>query len=361
MNFLDFISQFDAGLNTAERFRARSAHKSVLHSLETFCDGRIPSLKVIYTRDFLQRYERFLRQSNCQGNTISFYMTILRSIYSMAVERKHVPYTHNLFSCVFTGNAPTKKRALVPEQIARIYSADLSGVPRLQRCRDWFILSFLFQGMPFCDLAYLYKSCLHGNIISYRRQKTQTEVNVPVLPEAREILERYMIETENSPYLLPLLTKTGEEGYKQYQTVIHRHNRHLKDLAAFIGLEEVLTSYVSRHSWATIAYHNGVYVSVVSQALGHHTEEITRIYLDSFEYQEIYKANQTVLSAILSHIRKEEVPQPQEAEATETPEREEESGMVATLLRNSNHRSDIWRSPIYKKGKQHLGVKRKRT
>lgn len=95
------------------------------------------------------------------------------------------------------------------------------------------------------------------------------------------------------------------DGRRQYQSALRKHNRQLKSLAAYLGLKENLTSYLARHSWATIAYHSGVEVSLVSEAMGHHTEEITRVYLSSFEHKRLAEANRIVLNAILRPVRKE--------------------------------------------------------
>lgn len=229
-------------------------------------------------------------------------MGTLRSIYAEAVSAKLIPTVPRLFDDVFTGVDPTSKRAAVPEVIARVLTADLSGVPRLEPCRDYLLLSLQLQGMSFIDLAHLRKSDVQGNMICYCRRKTGTPVQVVMLPGVQAVFDKYAERVVDSPYLLPLVNLDGEAGYRQYQSALHRQNRQLKDLAAYLGIQENLTTYVTRHTWATLAYHNGVDVGVVSQGMGHHTEEITRTYLASFTQDRLTEANYVVLCAILRPV-----------------------------------------------------------
>lgn len=302
MNLPQFVNSLSVDLLAAGRYRKCRAYESLLNSLSRFRSTSSLSLKTVFSRSFLQNYEVFLSHSGCRRNTSSFYMSALRSLYGQAVEARLLPFDYGLFDGVFTGIESTEKRAVTPEVIARILTADLSDVPRLETCRDYLFLSLQLQGMPFVDLAHLRKSDFHDNAIHYCRRKTGTPVQVAVLPEVKDIFDRYADKVTDSPYLLPLVNLEGKDGYRQYQSALHRQNRQLKELAAHLGIQENLTTYTGRHTWATLAYHNGVDVGVVSQGMGHHTEEITRTYLASFSQNRLVEANYIVLSAILRPI-----------------------------------------------------------
>ena len=60
-------------------------------------------------------------------------------------------------------------------------------------------------------------------------------------------------------------------------------NDDLREIAKLCHIEENLTTYVARHSAATVLKRIGVSTSVIKELLGHETEEITQTYLDSFE------------------------------------------------------------------------------
>ena len=300
MNISELISKLAFEFQTEGSERTRECYESTLKSVLNFTRGNVPEISDVFSKNFLHRYQEHMLTRGLRRNTISFYMSILRSTYNYAVENQLVVFTYGLFEHVFTGSEPTVKRAASMSTINKLLKADLSASPILNHCRNLFVLSFYLQGMSFIDMAYLRKSDWQGNMISYRRHKTGGLVNVSVLDEAAELLDRYSIESGASPYLLPIVTLDGSEGRKQYKNALRNHNRRLKSLSQELGLEENLSSYVARHSWATIAHHSGVDVSVVSMGMGHHTEEMTRIYLSSFEQSELTLANRVVLEAVLA-------------------------------------------------------------
>ena len=112
----------------------------------------------------------------------------------------------------------------------------------------------------------------------------------------QQLADKY--KNEGSPYLIPIITCPGEDEVRQYQNRIHLINHHLKKLGEELGLSSKLTSYVARHSWASIAKSQDVPVAAISEAMGHTTERTTRIYLKSFENTLVDNANQKVLRAI---------------------------------------------------------------
>lgn len=297
-----FIHSLSEGLLASGLFRKCEIYASAMRSVFRFCGNEFPPLDVLFTPVFLRDCESYLIRTCCSRNTISFYMSALRSINSRAVDAGLIPPVPGLFACVFTGIEVTRKRAILPETLSHIIVADLSDKPRLQPCRDYLLLAFLLQGMSFIDLAHLRKSDLQGDTIRYYRQKTSTLVEVAVLPDTLELLNRYAGSVHDSPYLLPLVTLTGKEGRRQYQSALHRQNRQLKELAAYLGIADNLTSYSARHSWATIAYHNDVEVSVVGQGMGHGTEQTTRIYLSTFSLDRLREANYITLAAVLRPV-----------------------------------------------------------
>ena len=65
-----------------------------------------------------------------------------------------------------------------------------------------------------------------------------------------------------------------------------------------LGLKTPLSSYVARHTWATLAKWSGIPDAIISEAMGHTSCETTKIYLDSFNEDVVDKANKTVVSVL---------------------------------------------------------------
>ena len=74
-----------------------------------------------------------------------------------------------------------------------------------------------------------------------------------------------------------------------------RINRYLKLIGDPLPLPTPLTTYTARHSFATVLKRSGVSTSIISESLGHSSEKITQIYLDSFENSQIDEAMQHLL------------------------------------------------------------------
>ena len=321
MTLDQLVVRYSARLHPFTNFSRLHAYRCASRSVLSFSNGVSPSIDKFYTPLFLSRYADHLFCCGLQRNSISNYMSVLRSLYNFALKAKLLPPVPDLFDEVNFGSTPTAKRAVSPAVIARIMSADLSAIPRLEACRDYFMLTLYFQGMPFVDLAYLKKNDIKGDHFVYDRRKTGGSVTVGLHGIACQLLNKYMDQTApDSPYALPLLTRTDASVRAEYETVLHRQNRQLKELADYIGLEENLTTYTARHSWATIAHHNDVNIAMVSQGMGHHSERVTRVYLDSFGYERLTQVNLTVLGAIQK--AQEEIERAEKAEKAEILKRE---------------------------------------
>lgn len=227
-------------------------------------------------------------------------MRMLRSISHQAAEQG-IPFTHSvddLFAYVFTGYEPTVKRAISPLLIRRLMNLDLEKRPALRFSRDLFLLSFYLRGIPFVDLAHLRQTDVRHNTIYYYRHKTRQQLSVHIESYAAQIINRYKNKTTSSPYLLPILSLTGEDGYKQYKSALRLYNQHLHTLSKMLRLNTPLTSYVARHSWATTAKDEGIAISVISESLGHTSEKVTHVYLASFDNNAMSKANKKVIATI---------------------------------------------------------------
>ncbi|NDV64545.1 site-specific integrase [Bacteroides sp. 224] len=295
-----FLSKFIAGnakkLIERGADRTASANMSTMRSACSFA-GQSISLAKFFTCNNLIMYQHYLQRRGTSRNTISFYMRRLRSLYNQAIREGLMQRIPGLFSVVFTGYVRTKKRAVAPEVIRKLQEADLSQEPDLAFWRDIFMLSFYLQGMSFVDMAHLKSENIQERTIVYARSKTSTQISIPLSGPAIEILRKYR-QAPECIYLLPFIIDPKKKESTQRESALKMFNRKLKILAEMLGIKTKITSYTARHTWATTAYHQGVPLPIISQAMGHRTEEVTRVYLDSFNLEEISKAQEAVLDTI---------------------------------------------------------------
>lgn len=285
----------------AGRYSTAGIYTSSINSFLSFVDDPGITFETL-TPELIKQHEEQLLLNGKRHNTISAYMRMLRSISNQA-EEEGIPFSYSvdkLFEFVFTGYEPTMKRAIPPSIIRRLALLDLSQMPSLCFSRDLFLLSFYLRGIPFVDLAHLRKNDVKYNTIYYYRHKTHQQLSVQIEPCALQILNKYKKRSADSPYLLPILTLTGEDGYRQYKSALRLYNQHLHRLSETLRLKAPLTSYVARHSWATTAKDEGVAISLISESLGHTSEKVTHTYLASFDNNAMSKANRKVIATINS-------------------------------------------------------------
>ena len=293
LQFTAFTGHIIAHLRKMGNDRTADTYTSAMNSFMTYRNDKRTFLNDM-TDEEMQLYQSWLRNNGCGRNTISFYMRILRAIYNRAVERGLIDDEHP-FRHVFTGNEKTKKRAVSISVIRKIKELDLPERRKsLRFARDIFLFSFYTRGMSFVDIAYLKKDNIRNGFLVYRRRKTGQQLTMKWEPAMKKIAERYQSDSE---YIFPFVTGGGDDR-KGYQSGMARVNKALKKIGAMLHLPEPLTMYVARHSWATAARVSNIPISVISEGLGHDSEETTQIYLASIENSVVDKANSRIIGLL---------------------------------------------------------------
>lgn len=291
--FFGFMDDVISQLKRLGKVRTAETYTSTLHSFMRFRNGDDIMLEEI-SSDLMMEYEAFLKLHGVTMNTISFYNRILRAVYNRAVEKgltaQCYPFKH-----VYTGIDKTVKRAVTLKTIRRIKELDLSLKPGLDFARDMFLFSFYTRGMSFIDMAYLKNTDLHNGVLSYRRRKTGQQMFIRWESCMQEILDKYPVN--KTGYLLPII-KTPDKERLQYRNMQRLVNNKLKEISTMAGLQMNLTMYVSRHSWASIARSQNIPLSVISEGMGHDSENTTQIYLASLDNSMIDKANEMILKKL---------------------------------------------------------------
>lgn len=293
--FISFAEAQIAELKGAGRGCTAEKYATTLNSFKRFLAERadIPLDEV--DSSLMVAYESFLKSRGICPNSISFYMRNLRAVYNRAVEKELVvqrsPFRH-----VYTGIDKTVKRAVPLQVIRRIRDLDLTLHPMLDYAKDLFLFSFYTRGMSFVDMAYLKKANLQHGVLVYRRQKTGQQLFIRWEKPMQEIVDKY--DTSGTPYLLPIIRDTEADERKNYRKEAHRVNRALRKIGQMLGLTSSLTSYVARHSWASIAKSKQVPIATISEAMGHDSEHTTRIYLASLDTTGVDQANRLILQLL---------------------------------------------------------------
>jgi integrase len=293
--FCAYILKKSESLRQQGRFGTAHAYRYAAVSSLKFLDGKDIGIDKVNAA-LMEDYQRYLVSEGKSRNTVSCYMRSLRAAYNSAVREKVFTRKRageNPFSNVFTGNAGTKKRAINKESISLLMKVRR---PELAFSRDLFLFSFYTQGMCFSDMVDLKKENIKGGFIRYKRKKTGQMITIELEDCMRKIIESYA--GCDPEFVFPLLRGKGHDydRWKKTGSALAVYNRNLRKLAGLAGIEEHLTSYVARHSWASIASHAGIPIATISRGMGHESEKTTRIYISKSDYSDVSRANKQILS-----------------------------------------------------------------
>ncbi len=293
---LEVFNTYIDDLKLANRLRYADMFRCTLNSLLKY-DAHLDVPFSEINISWLKRYKIWLQHQGLSTNTIGTRFRHLRVIYNVAIEEKIVKaenYPFEAFKISKLSQA-TAKRAIPKDDILAILSYQ-GKTPMERLAIDLFTFSYLTAGTNFVDMARMTKNNLIDNRLVYIRKKTKKQITVPLHAQAVELVEKYA--NSESPYLFPILStfhKTEQQKLNRIHKIISKVNKLLKGIGGELGISIDLTTYVARHSYATVLKRSGVSTSIISESLGHSSERVTQIYLDSFDNEQINEAMKNLL------------------------------------------------------------------
>jgi integrase len=303
MTVFNFFEQKIQQLIVAKQISNSKVYIETRNKLKSFLNDKdITFSQLDY--NFLLKFETSLKSDGLMQNSISIRMRTLRAIFNAAIEEnfaKSDSYPFNKFKITERYNTKTQKRAITKEEIKKIENLSFKQGSSEFEAQQYFFFSYYGQGINFVDIAYLKWSNLINNRIFYKRAKTGIELNFKVPVPALKIIGFWRI-SENPPkddYIFSVLNKlthiTPTQQHNRIHKVLTRVNKDLKAIGKSVGIDIPLTSYVARHTFATVLKRSGVSTAIISESMGHQTEAITQTYLKSFENSVIDDAMENLL------------------------------------------------------------------
>ena len=236
------------------------------------------------------------RRKGRKDNGIQTDIQILKFVFNRAIEDEITDKFP--FRGVSVKKEQTKKRCLSLEQLRAIRDFKLTGKKAMYR--DCFMLSFYLIGINISDLLFLPKTALKNGRIIYKRNKTGKLYDIKVEPEAMEIIARH--KSRKKDRLLSFLeegdatiTNTFANNLTRHLRTIGEKERHSYYVTAH-PIEEGITSYWSRHTWATMASELDIPMEVIGRSLGHSLwdNSVTSTYI-KYDTKKIDEANRKVI------------------------------------------------------------------
>ena len=219
---------------------------------------------------FITSYEFYLKSvCNCCQNTASKYIKNFGKIIRICLANGWLD--KNPFINYKGKEVEVERAFLSMEEIETMLNKEFVS-DRLNLVKDIFLFS-CFTGLAYADVKKLSRKNIGFGVdgerwIFINRTKTDTRSNIPILPIAAFILDKYEDHPQvvNQEKLLPILSN-------------QKMNSYLKEIADVCGINKELTYHIARHTFATtVTLSNGVPIESVSKMLGHKNLKTTQHY-----------------------------------------------------------------------------------
>ena len=246
------------------------------------------------TVDFLNSYEKWMISRGKTLTTVSMYLRTVRTLFNDIIEagdlsRDLYPFGRRKYRMPSTKNV---KKALTLSDVEKIYNYNPVHDSEA-KARDFWIFSYLCNGINVKDIARLKFKQLSRDSITFIRAKTERTSRhdlKPIVairtPEINRIIKRWGNKSASSDnYVFPILTAgiTPEEELALVRQATKTINKYIKRVAADVGIEKNVTTYTARHTFSTVLKRAGAPTEFISESLGHSNLKTTESYLDNFE------------------------------------------------------------------------------
>mgnify|MGYP002644577089 FL=1 len=296
----EMISAKIKELENEEKFGTSAFYKGTLSLLKRYIKHDVPIKEV--TVEWLNGLEKFILKTANQ-TTVAMNMRNIRATMNIAkqvgvIRESDYPFGRGKYQIKESSG---KKKALNKKQLKAI--AEYSdGSMTTEFYRDLWLFIYFCNGLNVADLISLKFSDIQNGEISFIRKKTKDRtrdvkrIYAAITPEMYSIINKLGNDPKKSIYIFPFL-KPGDSAWeheKKKKNLTKLINKRMKMIGEKLNLGKI-TTYVARHTYATVLRNEGVPISIISPMLGHSSVTTTEIYLADLESE--YRAkNASLLS-----------------------------------------------------------------
>jgi site-specific recombinase XerD len=271
-------AEVEAGLNIDYAPGTVKNYSATLKHLRGFVLKNYKNTDILLNEinyDFLTRFESYLKKDckNSRNGSLK-HIQRLRKVVNLAMKRGLLD--RDPFAKYKAAKEKVNREFLSEDELRIIETIEISSTS-LKMVRDVFVF-ICYTGLSYSDLKELSQDDIRLGIdgdlwIFIDRNKTGQVSNLPLLPPAVKILEKY----QDNPFvlnrggILPVFSNQKLNGY-------------LKELATVCGIKKKISCHIGRHTFATsVTLSNDIPIETVSKMLGHASLRTTQIYAKVIE------------------------------------------------------------------------------
>jgi integrase len=288
--------QYFANFRDKQAGRTKEVYSYTLRKLQQYSPATLFFEDISLA--WLQGFEKFLQEKGNAVNTIAIDFRNIRAVYNNAIDNDMVGLQYYPFRKFKIKKEETEHRAISADELRKVFAFE--GTESENWARDVARLMFLLVGINAVDLFSL--DSISNGRIAYRRSKTKRLYSIRQEPEMIPLLEQFrgnehlLIFEEQFSTVGNFLKKLNGQSITNQNGKKIVVKRGLNTIGEKLGIAN-LTSYVMRHTWATIAAELEIPKETISAALGHGKKTVTDIYIQ-FDRKKIDEANRKIIDYV---------------------------------------------------------------
>lgn len=279
-------------LKSKDQHGTADSYTSSINCLKKY--RRAPQLAHI-TKEYLEGFEAWMLSRGRSITTVGIYLRPLRTIMNIARENGLIkpeayPFGKRRY-IIPTGK--NIKKALSKSQLKKIFEYPTDQGSGMEKAKDFWIFSYLCNGINMMDIALLKHRNAHPSYITFLREKTKrtTKGNPVNIIATRNTFIDHIIAKWGQPFThadgyIFNIAEIGDDAEtirKKVKQFTKNTNKWMKKIGEDLGIEMPVTTYVARHSYATILVQSGAPLKLASTNLGHQSLTTTERYFAGFE------------------------------------------------------------------------------
>lgn len=270
------------------RVGTQSSYKTTLNSFIAY-KGNVTLTQI--DKKYLMGFEELLTEEGKSPSTIGIYMRQMRAIINQAIEEGVLKSECYPFKSYQIPTSRNIKKALNDEGLKLL----LEYKPKekeLVIALDFWLLSYLCNGMNMVDLLHLKPENINGSYLSFVREKTKrtkkknlTPTKVALNERAVQIINRLKTREKGRVYLFPVLENCENPRAikNKTQAFIKKVNAGMEVIRLRLKIDQKLNTYSARHSYCSRLMRMGVSAEFLREALDHSSVLVTQNYMGDFK------------------------------------------------------------------------------
>lgn len=287
--FEDYIKQ----LEKDEREGSATAYRNAKSSIMKYGSEGLQFVEI--TPEWLKKYQAHMLKADRSRTTVGMYLRALRRIFNVAINDHLVssdlyPFSEGGFKIPVTQSRKIALDVTQKNDFLLFTSTD----NKVMKAKAFWMFSYYCNGINFADVLRIKRGQVTTEYITLYRTKTINTskvikpVVIPLRPEVLTIINQYGSRSlDPDTYLFPILKPkmTAKQIKGTIQQFIKETNQGLAVIQEKLKLPFALTTYTTRHTFATIALRNGASKAFLQEALGLSSISIVDTYADGLDYE----------------------------------------------------------------------------